>query len=93
MNDIKALRDEKTGKLPARAWPGLYPLFYMTADNGILCPACANRENGSIASESLDPECPDDNQWRIVASDVNWEDESLYCDHCSQRIESAYGDE
>jgi hypothetical protein len=92
MQNIKQLRDED-GKLPAYAWPGGYPIYYLVADNGVLCPACANQENGSIASETLDPECPDDNQWRIVASDVNWEDESLFCDHCSKQIESAYGDD
>lgn len=84
-------RDEN-GKLPAYAWPGGYPIFYLTADNGILCPDCANGGNGSLASEHLDPECPDDNQWRLVACDVHYEGGSLECDHCGAEIQSAYGD-
>lgn len=28
----------------------------------------------------------------VVAYGVNWEDPDLYCDDCSERIESAYGD-
>ena len=81
----------ENGKLPAYAWPGGYPLFYVCADNGVLCPSCANRENGSIAD--TDRKKQDDPQWLIVDSSVNWEDDSLFCDHCNARIESAYGEE
>jgi hypothetical protein len=28
----------------------------------------------------------------VEALDVNWEDPSLYCDHCGARIESAYAE-
>ena len=28
--------------------------------------------------------------WRVIACDVNWEDENLYCAHSGKRIESAY---
>ena len=30
--------------------------------------------------------------WRVVAEDVNWEDDTLFCDNCGERIESAYAD-
>jgi hypothetical protein len=76
------------GKFPAYAWPGGDPLFYICADNGILCPACANGENGSLASEA--PHLPVD--WRLVGCDVHWEGPPLVCDHCNKEIESAYGD-
>jgi hypothetical protein len=33
-----------------------------------------------------------DKQWQVVAYDVNWEDASLYCEHTSERIESAYAE-
>lgn len=39
------------------------------------------------------PDYPDYDQWRLVAADVNWEDSGLTCDHCSQRIESAYAEQ
>ena len=35
----------------------------------------------------------DDPQWEVIVADINYEDNMLYCDHCSQRIDSAYGDE
>ena len=46
-------------------------------------------EHGERAREILD-QFPDD-QFYIVACDVNYEDE-LYCDHCNRRIEPAYGE-
>ncbi len=67
------------------AWPGGYPLFYITKDSVILCPKCTN-ENIELLSDPYDP------QWYIVGYDINYEDSDLYCDHCGERIESAYGD-
>jgi len=88
---MKPQRDE-TGMLPAYAWPGGYPIYYLCADSGILCPNCANTEP-AVRQADKEPDCPDSDQWRIVAGDVNWEDDSLACDHCNQRIESAYAEE
>lgn len=75
------------GKLDAFAWPGGYPIVYYNADDAEMCPACANGENGSEASETSD-----DKQWRLVACDVYWEGPPLQCSHCNEDIESAYGD-
>lgn len=81
----------KDGTLPARAWPGAYPLHYITADDGRLCPACANGQRGSEATRpTLDPACPDDRQWIVVAADVNWESPDLQCDHCGILLMPAY---
>lgn len=88
-----ALHRDDDGTLPAYAWPGGYPVTYLCADGGTLCPACANGENGSLASESLDPDCPDDNQWRLVGQDIHYEGEPIVCDHCGASVESAYGEE
>lgn len=71
---------------PAYAWPGGYPLFYLAADNSVICPECMNGRNGSEASPGHD-----DRSWRVVAVDVHYEGEPLSCDHCSAEIESAYG--
>lgn len=65
------------------AWPGGYPIYHLTQDGGILCPDCAN--------ENLALTHGDDPQWKIVHSDVNWEDENCNCDNCYKPIESAYG--
>lgn len=71
------LTRDKNGQLPAYAWPGGYPLFYLTKDGSTVCPCCANKE-------------VDDSQMPI-AVDVQWEGEPLICDDCGKEIESAYG--
>jgi hypothetical protein len=72
------------GKLPAYAWPGGYPIYYLAADNGVLCPKCANDyKPGRDTQEQLEP----------VAYGVNWEDSELFCEHCNTRIESAYAED
>jgi hypothetical protein len=88
---MKPQRDEN-GTLPAYAWPGGYPLYYLCGDNGILCPECANKES-AVREGDEHPDYPDYDQWRIVAADVNWEDSSLTCDNCSKGIESAYAEQ
>ena len=80
INDIRM----DNGKLPAYAWPGGYPMFYLAKDNGVLCPKCANE---------FMPDRDNDEQLEPVAYDVNWEDSALYCEHCNERIESAYGED
>jgi hypothetical protein len=75
---LEQYRDE-TGKLPKYAWPGGYPIFYLTRDSMCVCPDCANRET----DQAQEP----------VATDINWEDGSLSCDDCGRRIESAYAEE
>jgi hypothetical protein len=88
---MKPQRDEN-GNLPTYAWPGGYPIYYMCADNGALCPHCANTEK-QVREADNHLDYPDYDQWRIVCGEVNWEDASLTCDNCGKRIESAYGDE
>jgi len=88
---MKPGRDEN-GNLPAHAWPGGYPIYYLCADGGILCPACANAES-AVKQADEHADCPDYDQWRIVAGDVNWEDSGLTCENCSGHIESAYADQ
>lgn len=59
---------------------GCYPIFYVTRKGECLCPACA------LEAENEDEDPP-------VATDANWEDPDLYCDGCSERIESAYAED
>jgi hypothetical protein len=68
---------------PAYAWPGGYPLYYITADSGVLCPECANK--------NLRLTLGDDPQWQIVACEINYEEECLTCDNCYTVIKPAYG--
>ena len=88
MNHIKALLADNDNKFPSYAWPGGYPIFYVCKDNGVLCPTCANDNRKLVDAAKQD----NDPQWDVVAADVNYEDDSLYCDNCSQRIESAYAE-
>lgn len=83
----KLPRDDD-GQLTAYAWPGGYPVYYVTKDCGVLCPDCARMAD----REGLTGD-PDDSQWFIVGTDINWEDPDLTCDHCSKRIESAYAED
>ncbi len=68
------------------AWPGGYEIHYITKDCGTLCHHCANKE----LPRTLDS---DDEQFFIVASDINYEDSHLFCDHCNRQIEPCYGDD
>ncbi len=81
--NLDEIRDSR-GKLPAYAWPGGYPMYYLTNDNDVLCPKCAN---------DYTPERDNEDQLKPVAYDVNYEDPQLFCEHCTARIESAYAED
>ena len=61
---------------------GGYPLFYIGGHSNIHCADCA--EECSLDSSEYVKE---------RTSHVNWESTELYCDLCSEQIESAYGDD
>ena len=69
------------------AW-GCYPIFHLTSDAAVLCATCVE--------ENME-QCTDDTHidsgWYVVGHAVNWENPRLHCDHCSQRIESAYAED
>ena len=72
------------------AWPGGYPLAVLMSDGECLCVKCAHSEFRLIADSTIRNAR---DGWRAMASDINWEDSSLYCAHCNEPIESAYGDD
>lgn len=94
LEDVKASLEaigftdvEFTGKSwPPYAWPGGYEIAYIAADGGLLCHQCANSE----IDLTSDPDAEDD--WRIVASEINYESTDMYCAHCDRQIKPAYGD-
>ena len=67
------------------AWPGGYPTFGITNDGGALCPTCCKSEFRLIATST------GNDGWTLQAQDINWADTMLFCDHCNELIESAYG--
>ena len=92
------------GALHAWAWPGGYPLAYLTRDGDVVCPTCATeevRDAEAWAAETV-AECaargedftPDLDAFDLpLVPFVNWEDASLYCESCARRIESAYAED
>lgn len=75
------------GNVPSFAFPGGYPLYYVTEDMSALCPDCVNDNRKLIDDAAKD----NDTQWHIVDSTINFES-YIVCDHCNKKIESAYGD-
>jgi hypothetical protein len=71
------------------AWPGGYPVFYICADGGCLCPTCVGDHLPEIGQAG---DYRDD-QWNIVGGNINYEDPCMFCDHCGNRIESAYAED
>lgn len=69
---------------------GGYPMFFLVGDGATLCFDCVRAELRNVL-DSIKREIRDG--WRVTHCDVNWEDNQLYCDHCSNRIPSAYGDD
>ena len=74
---LDEIRDESTGKLPAYAWPGGYPIIYLTQDGLTVCPWCANKDDTSDPASA----------WQVF-----YEGPAERCDDCNIIIESAYGD-
>ena len=79
--------------LPAFAWPGGYPLFYLFTDGGCLCPDCANRNVANIDADIRGGRRWNSHGgWAICGADVNYEDANLTCDHCHKLIGAAYAE-
>jgi hypothetical protein len=74
---------DSQGDLPTYANGG-YPLYYVDQEGSTLCPDCANKSFHDF------DELP---QFNVVDYDVNWENDIFFCDQCSNRIPSAYGDD
>jgi hypothetical protein len=80
----RKLRDELIAS--PYAWPGGYPMFAVTRDGAALCPHCCQTEHRNIGfTYGTDG-------WAVEGLDINWEDPELHCDHCGNRIESAYAE-
>ena len=81
----RKLRDELIST--PSAWPGGYPMHAVTHDGAALCHKCCASERASIGSTT------GTDGWAIVGLCINWEDPALWCDHCGERIESAYAED
>lgn len=86
---MKTIEIKKQLRNGAFAWPGGYPLFFLTSDSAALCFSCVRKEWRQVVWDKIH-KCS--TGWNIEACTVNWEDAELTCDHCSKHIESAYAD-
>jgi hypothetical protein len=73
------------------AWPGSYPLYFITSDGAALSFKAAKAERRNILEALRDNDTR--SGWHVCAVEVNWEDTELTCDHTNERIESAYGND
>jgi hypothetical protein len=81
-------------KLPKFAWPGGYPLYYIFTDGGFICPDCVNKNISEIDDANRgERRFNSHGGWAVDGVEVNYEDNALRCDHCGERIESAYSED
>ena len=76
-------------KVGPYAWPGGYPLYFITSDGEALSFDAAKENARQICAAIREKS---DDGWRVLTCDVNWEDSELTCVHTGKRIESAYAD-
>jgi hypothetical protein len=79
----------ETIRAGAYAWPGGYPLYFITQDGAAICFDCAKKNARQIFA---DIRAKYNTGWQVVALDINYEDADLDCDNCNKHIESAYCD-
>ncbi len=70
------------------AWPGGYPVYFVTSTGDALSYAAALANPLNV----IDDIQSGFGGWRIVGTDINWEDADLICSHTYLPIESAYAD-
>lgn len=69
------------------AWPGGYPLYFITDDGAALSFEAVKAEYRQV-SNAIRHKLNDG--WRVIAMDINWEDGNCYCAHMGKQIECAY---
>lgn len=83
-------RDVRNGQ---HAWPGGRQLYFVTADGAALSFEAAKTERRNLLEALRDEDdngLPYRSGWRVVGTDVNWEDAELTCDHTGKRIPASY---
>lgn len=70
------------------AWPGGYPVYIVLSDGCMLCSKCFKSEYSQLVWDIVN-EC--NTGWRPAGRNVLYEGPE-YCGHCSDKLESAYGD-
>lgn len=76
MTTLEVKRALKAGPY---AWPGGYPQYFVT------------RDGAALSFEAMRERFREEARG-VLAVVINWEDDSLTCDHTGQPIASAYGE-
>lgn len=88
--EIKTVADLKAAlRYGPYAWPGGYEQHFVTSDGACLKFDTVRKELRSIVSAIRDNHHA--SGWRVVATDINYEDDDLVDAHTSEPIEPAYG--
>jgi len=74
----------------AYAWPGGYPLYFI-CDVGAALSFDSVKENLPQVIYAIQHGLRDG--WRVVACEINYEDNDLTCEHSGEPIQAAYGEE
>jgi len=70
----------------SRTFPGYYPLYFVTLDGDAISFESVEANPGRYFSEIRDGYGD-----RIFGTDINFEDDELYCADTNEKIPSAYG--
>ena len=84
---IDTARLKATLRAGAYAWPGGYPLYFIT-DDGAALSFQTVRDNLRTILDSVRWEIRDG--WRVIGCAVNWEDHELTDSHTGELIECSY---
>jgi len=72
-------------------YPSTYTKYFMNTDGEVCCGSCATKNKQQIVQE-FEENTGYVNSPRIQYADFNFEDTSLYCDWCNERIAPDYVD-
>ncbi|AXQ68542.1 DNA ligase [Caulobacter phage CcrPW] len=72
------------------AWPGGYPLYFVTRDGAALSFDAVRSQFASVADDFMSDSSTG---WRVCRVEINYEDSDLRCDHTGKAIPAAHGDD
>jgi hypothetical protein len=87
---VRGLQEIKaTLRAGSYAWPGGYPLYFITRDGDALSFDAVREQLRNVAYDLLNDVSTG---WRVEGVDTNYEDVDLWCAHTNKRIPSAYAE-
>jgi hypothetical protein len=87
VQDLK--RHFHRGRVLPYTWPGSYPKVFICEGGRALCARCLHLNRERIFRSTHETAA---DGWAIDRVDVNFNDAALHCEHCGERIESAWAE-